>query len=395
MRRTASILTFAALGVATLHAGPSASADDVLVGFAIAQSGWMQPYDETSRAAELAIEDLNARGGLLGRKITTIYADTKTDPAESAKAGLEVATKGAELVVVSCDFDMGAPAALAAQNAGKIAFSLCAADPKMGVQGVGPLAYTASFAGPTEGAVMAKWGYENRGFRKAYVLTDTIIENTKAVCGGFAEVWSGYPDAKIVGRDTFKNNDPSIAAQVTRIKALSEQPDVIELCSFPPGGPSAIRQLRAAGIETPIFANMGMDGNYWFDAVPNLSNFYVPVRGSVYGNDPDTKIEELNQRLKAKYGGVPATSYMYHGYALIELWAAAVEKAGTTEAAAVAAELDKLSDYPTLIGPMSFTPELHIQNKGRYLIQEVQNGEPKPIEYVMSPEIPMDQLFKQ
>ena len=51
--------------------------------------------------------------------------------------------------------------------------------------------------------------------------------------------------AAIVGRDTFKNDDASIASQITRIKELPEQPDVIMLCSVMPGAAAAVRQLRA------------------------------------------------------------------------------------------------------------------------------------------------------
>ena len=68
-----------------------------------------------------------------------MFADTKTDQAEGAKAGLAVLDKGADLVIVSCDYDFGAPAALQAQSAGKVSFFLCAESIKAGIPGVGPL----------------------------------------------------------------------------------------------------------------------------------------------------------------------------------------------------------------------------------------------------------------
>jgi hypothetical protein len=68
-----------------------------------------------------------------------VNADTKTDRAEGAKAGLTVIDEGADMVVVSCDYDFGSPAALAAESAGPaVSFFLCAESIKAGIQGVGP-----------------------------------------------------------------------------------------------------------------------------------------------------------------------------------------------------------------------------------------------------------------
>src|SRR5688572_21594070 len=84
----------------------------ILIGAAVARSGWMTMYDDGPyKAVQLAIEDINARGGVLGRKLELITADTKTDPAGSARAAAEVLEKGASLVITSCDFDFGGAAA--------------------------------------------------------------------------------------------------------------------------------------------------------------------------------------------------------------------------------------------------------------------------------------------
>src|SRR5258708_22534026 len=94
-------------------------------------------------------------------------------------------------------------------------------------------------------------------------------------------------DAALAGRDTVKNNDPSIASQITRIKSLPKEPDAIMLCTMMPGAVSAIKQIRASGIKSMILNGSGVDGSYWPSAVPDLSNFYLPVQGSIYGYDPN------------------------------------------------------------------------------------------------------------
>ena len=64
------------------------------------------------------------RAALPGKQIEFVTADTKSDQAQGANAAIEVLEQGAELVLVTCDFDFGSPAAITAQSRGKIAFSL-------------------------------------------------------------------------------------------------------------------------------------------------------------------------------------------------------------------------------------------------------------------------------
>ncbi len=121
-------LAFPLLALAAL-AVPAAAEDDLTIGFAIAKSGWMEAYDTpAATAAMIRIDEINAAGGLLGRQIKVVEADTRTDRAESAKAGLDVLDQGAEMMVVSCDYDFGAPAALVAEGEGMNSFFLCAED---------------------------------------------------------------------------------------------------------------------------------------------------------------------------------------------------------------------------------------------------------------------------
>ena len=385
----------AALG-ALMLAAPQAMADDekIIVGFATAQSGFMQAYDKPAEdAAKIRIDEINKAGGLLGKQIEFVAADTKTDRAEGAKAGLEVIDKGADLVVVSCDYDFGAPAALAAEAAGKVSFFLCAESVKAGIQGVGPNSFSASVLAAVQGATMAEWAYTKKNARNFYRLLDTWTEYNKGICDGFDWMLPKLAEAKLVGEDTFKNDDASIAAQITRIKSLPQEPDAIMLCTMMPGGVSAVKQLRAAGIKSMILNGSGMSGSYWLSATPDLSNFFVPDQGSVHGDDPNPKVNEFNAKYTEVTGAPPSSQYVYPGYVMIDVWAKAVERAGTTEAAAVVAELEKMRDEPTLFGPRTFTSELHHQNKGRYLITAVENGKPGVVdEWTISEAIPVDYL---
>ena len=386
-----------ALAATTCLTSPALADDEkIIVGFATAETGFMQAYDKPAQdAAMIRIAEINAAGGLLGKQIEVVNADTKTDRAEGAKAGLTVIDGGADMVVVSCDYDFGSPAALAAESAGLPSFFLCAESIKAGIQGVGPNSFSASVLAPVQGATMAEWAYTKKEARTFYRLLDTWTEYNKGICDGFDYMLPKLTDATLVGEDTFLNEDASIAAQITRIKALPEEPDAIMLCTMMPGAVSAIKQLRAAGINSMILNGSGVDGSYWLSAVPDLSNFFVPVQGSIYGDDPNAEVTAFNAKYKEVTGGDPSTQYVYPGYVMIDVWAKAVERAGTTETAAVVAELEKMTDEPTLFGPRTFTSELHHQNRARYLIVETNAGKPGVVdEWTISEAIPVADLLK-
>ena len=374
-----AIAVITLLGAAMTAAIPVAYAADaqpITIGFAIAESGWLQNYDAAPfKAAVLKIDEINKAGGLLGRPVTYRVIDTKTDRERSASAGAELVRAGVKLLVVSCDYDFGAPAALAAQKAKIISMSLCAADPKMGAQGVGEYAFTANSAAQSEGIAIAEYAQKKLGLKSTYVLEDTAIEYTKSGCAGFRAAWvKGEGKDSLLGNDVFKNDDPSIAAQITRLNSLSKKPDSIFVCSFTPGGASAIRQLRAAGINVPILGTTAMIDNYWLNAVPNLKDFYVPAFMSLYGDDPRPAMRTFVDNFKTRWGQPPVSSYSVLGYSLIEQWAYAVTKANATDSDKVLAVMNSFDNQPFLVGPTSYRKDLHIQVNRPWLIMKVSNG---------------------
>jgi branched-chain amino acid transport system substrate-binding protein len=366
----------AAASVIALAWSPGALAQDKPVfGLVMSFSGWFQPIDaDTIAGAKLAVEEINAEGGVLSQPIEIVEFDNKSEPPLGADGAVEVIGKGAKAILFPSDFDFGAPGAYVAQQSDVIAFS-GASDPKFGVQGVGPLAYSTSNASQAQGALLAEWAFKEKGFKTAYVLLDNTIAYTKSLCASMATRWKELAgDAALLGEDTFLNNDASIAAQVTRITSLPEQPDAIFFCSYAPGGPSAIRQLRAAGIESAILTGESLDGDYWIGTVPDLSNFYVVNYGSKYGDDPDPAVNEFFARFEAKYGKKADVSYGLRGYSAVQAWAKAANKAGSLEGSKVAAVLDTFADEPLVIGPTTYTKDLHIQTTRPMSIIGVTDG---------------------
>lgn len=370
-----------ALGALGSLAAPTMAQDPLVIGVASGQTGILSPWDVGGRrGAEIAIEDINARGGVLGRQLKLAVSDTKSDPSLGPTAASEVIAEGAEMVIVACDYDFAAPAAMTAGGMGKIVFSTCAADPKFGAQGIGPTAYTMSLATNGQGALLAEWAHGKKGWKTAYIMKDTAIEYTKSLCEHFENRWTALAGAdSIKGRDTWNGiNDTSIAGQITRIKEVSGSVDFIMWCGFTNNG-SVLRQLRSAGVDNPVLGSESMDGSHWIDAVPDLSNYYIAVYASIFGNDPDPKIEAFMERFQEKFGEAAPMGHVITGYSAVEAYARAIEKAGTVESDKVKAALDAFTNEELLIGATTYEPDLHINLKRPMLLMEMTNGKYTPI----------------
>ena len=250
MKNLLCILAPIAIFSAAFAVLASAQEDPIVIGIAMAQSGWMAEFDQPSiSAALLRIDEVNAAGGLLGRQLKAVLADTKTDRAQGARAAKKVLAEGAKLVIMPSDYDFGGAAGLAVNDAGVIAFSPGGSDPRLGVQGIGPFVFSMATVTHGEGFNMAEYSFKKLGARTGYCLIDQTTQYTKDVGRGF-NVRFEQLGGKILGEDVFKNDDPSFSSQVTRIKNLPQTPDVIAIASYPPGGPSLMRQLRAAGVQS-------------------------------------------------------------------------------------------------------------------------------------------------
>jgi branched-chain amino acid transport system substrate-binding protein len=370
----------------------------IIIGDATAKTGWLSAYDgDGAKALMLSVDDINAKGGLLGRQLKVISSDSKTDPQQAYKAATDVIQQGASLVVASCDFDLGGPSSVAAEAAGVLSMSICAGSPKFGPQGVGPLTYTISTAAHVEGILLAEWAVK-QGWDKPYVLMDTNLVYDRTQCGGFRWRWKDVGGGKpIVGDDSFKQDDPTISAQISRLKAANPKPNVIVICAAGPGAVSAVRQIFNSGLGIPILMGPAMDGQYWLNAVPNLTDFHMFIQASVFGDDPDPAVNDMVNRFEKKFGARPATGYPIMGYSVAQAYALAATRAGSIDAPKVAAELDKFTGEKFLCGPRTFTKDVHIQLSWRGLGAQVMNGKWASTGqyYTSQVPLPVDQLFKE
>ena len=196
---------------------------------------------------------------------------------------------------------------------------------------------------------------------------------------------------------SFKQDDPSIAGQVSRLKATNPKPDFIVICAAGAGAVAAVRQIANAELGIRILMGPAIDGKYWLNAVPNLSNFHAFIQASTFGDDPNPEVNDLVARFAKQYGAPPANGYPIMGYSIMQAFSVAVSRAGSTDSKKVAAELDKFNNEPLLCGPRTFTKDVHIQLTWRGLGMKVENGNMSSTGEYFSNQVPLpvDMLFKE
>jgi branched-chain amino acid transport system substrate-binding protein len=384
--RTAAAAVVLALAVLIVSATAGAAGRSrtakppIILGAAVAQSGGYELYDNTMLAGvRWAMNKYNAAGGVDGRMFKLVIADHKTDPSQIGAAADTVLSKGADVVITTPDFDFGAAAALAAAKKQKVSISGAGA-PEFGKKGLGPYAFNVFQGTPTETAVMAAFAAQ-KGWKKPFLLKDTSIAYSKDVCDYYKKALPA--GITVAGEDDFKSSDPSIATQVGNVRKSNA--DVVVVCSYPPGGASAVRQIRTGGVTLPILGGAGFDGTFWLKSTPNLSDFYYDAMVSSALDDPNPKVNQFVKSVKAPGG----TIYALFGYEIVETIAKALAKdGGKKDGDSLAKAIESFKNEAMLVGPTTYTKTCHVAVGRQMAMIAIQNGKPHYLSYTKPKKVP-------
>jgi branched-chain amino acid transport system substrate-binding protein len=361
------------------------SGDPIVLGAAIHQSGWMAAYDLPSLAsAELAVEQINAAGGVLGRPLELVVGDGQTDPATVGNVAIELIDGGAEILIAPNDCDYGAPVSQAAQEAGIVGISPGASSPLYGSEALGDKQFTMSMWNQTMSAAAAQFAFE-QGWTNAATIIDNSTEYTQSLGDYFTETFE-HLGGTLVSEDTYTMGDMQISAQISRLQNLPEPPDIIFLSTNMPDYAMMVRELRAAGFEQPLMGGDAMDTADFYPAVgADLGNNIFISTHSFLGEDVSPQMAEYLELYEAKYGELPETVFSVLGWDVIHVLADAIERAGTTEGAALAKALEE-GQYELLSGNLDWSDAAsgHTPTKEAFIL-EVVNGEPTFVQR-LSPE---------
>jgi branched-chain amino acid transport system substrate-binding protein len=351
--------------------------DPIVIGAPVNLTGWMAAYDTPPlEGAKLAVAKINEAGGVLGRELQIIERDGKTDPPTVGNAAREVIQEGAEVLVTPCDFDYGAPAGQAAQEAGIVGISFCASSPLYGSEALGDRQFTLSMWNQTMSAAAAEFAYNDKGWRTAATIIDQGTEYTKSLGEYFVETFE-HLGGTIVSEDTYQLNDMQATAQAQRIMDLDPQPDVIFVSANMPDYSAIIRDLRSAGITAPLMGGDSMDTADFYEALgPELGHdIFISTHGFI-GPESGPEMEQFIADFNAEYGRDPEVAFNAMGWDAIQVLAQGIEKAGTTDGEALAKALEG-TEFSLLSGTLVWSDAAggHFPDKEAFII-EVKEGAP-------------------
>ena len=353
MKSFQKMLLGAGVALFAFTAQPALS-DELIIGGALSLTGVQAPLDEPGfRGAQVAVDYLNANGGLLGKEVKFVNIDGKSDPVTVGNVAVQLIDSGAELIVAPCDFDFGGPASREAQKAGIVGISTCASDPLYSSWSLGDKQFTLSMWNTTMGAAAADYALKERGWKTAYVVTDQFIAYTKSLSKYFIAHYEAN-GGKVLLEDTYTNGDNDFSAQLARLQALEEKPDVIFISSYGSDIGAIIRALREVGYDAPVLGGDSYDDPALHETLgESMGNDIYFVTHTWMGPEAHPDMPKFIDLYKTKFGELPDTSFVAVGWDTVMMLAQAVEAAGTTEGAAVAKALEA-GQYKLLTGDLSY-----------------------------------------
>jgi branched-chain amino acid transport system substrate-binding protein len=325
-----------------------------------------------SNGALLAVEEINAAGGVLGQPIEPVLRDSRYEMDVTAQIARQfVEEDGVVAVVGFTDSDSVLASGPIIQEAG-IPFITAGATSPLLPEQVGDLFFMACFGDNVQAAAAAEYAFENFG-DTAYLLWDEGVEYTTLLAGYFKARFEEL-GGTLVLEDTYADDATDFSAQITKIRALAEQPDFYFISAMPYNVGPVVNQMREAGLDGPIVGGDGYDTpdlvSVAGDAANNVFFTTHALMDSEIGTDA---IKEFIAAYNEAYGHDPENAFAPLGYDAVYLLADAIERAGSTDAAAIQEALLETEDFPGVTGSITFSEGAHIPQKGVTII-EVADG---------------------
>ena len=390
-----ALAAVAVVAVAVVSGGSAASeqAKTVTIGWAYDGVGSMAPFDGPALAtAKSHIAAVNKKSST---KLRLITCNTQGNKGPIAKAcATKLLSQGADIVMTTCDVDLATPVVQPAINAGKLTVAPCIGTDQMGPKRFGAkgrLAFSFGNVAQDEGSAMAEYAWR-RGWRTASLATDTVIVYFRNVVQAFKARFTQL-GGRIAAEETYQSlggNQASWSNVVTRLN--NDDADVIVTSTAPPFGAQVpiITGLRTLGNNTPILNSWAGDGNYWYGTLdPKLSNYYYVTFASAFGDDPVKAVNALRDKYEAAIAKGGNTGAFVTGWSAIDGISLALRRTGgNTSGVALAAQMERFKNVPTLSGLVTFSKNLHTVSGRTYRVIRVTNNTPRRVAVIKAKVIP-------
>ncbi|HHV63282.1 MAG TPA: ABC transporter substrate-binding protein [Firmicutes bacterium] len=377
MKRAIFMLLVMLALVGLAFGGASLAAEPIKIGALYNLTGAFASIDAPAlNGARIAVEEINASGGLLGCKIELVAIDTKSEQQASATAARQLVSQKVVSAIGYGDTTFVLAAAPLFQQAG-IPFVTSGATLPDLPQMIGNCMFMAPFGDDAQAYAVAAYAHDTLGARRAWVLTDNACDFTLALSKFFKERFTKLAGPKaIVLEDFYQTGDKDYSSQIARLKTITPPPDILFVSAIPGDAGVIIKQIREAGISTPILSGDGFDTPLIVE-VPGkklADEVYFATHTSF--DNPSSAVQHFAKAYKGRYGRAPENAFAALGYDAIMLIARAIKRAGSAEPAKIREALGKESGYNGATGTIRYKPGERKPDKSVTIIK-VERGELK------------------
>jgi branched-chain amino acid transport system substrate-binding protein len=365
------LLTLASLVVLSGCQGGGGE-DEILIGHFGSMTGSEATFGtSTDNGIKMAVEELNASGGLLGKKVRLITYDDKGDAREAGTAVTRLVTKdGVAAVIGEVASGLSLAGAPICQENSVPMVSPSSTNPK--VTKIGDMIFRVCFIDPFQGTVCAKFAREHEGLTasKAAILTDQASPYSVGLQEEFEKAFVAM-GGTVVTKQTYQAGDQDFSAQLTSIRG--SEPDVVFIPGYYTDAGNIALQARKLGLTVPL---LGGDG---WDSVKLGEIAGEAMDGCFYSNhysqdDPAPRVQEFIKKYTELHKQTP-DALAALGYDTARVVFEAIQRAGSTDGPAIAAELAKTKDFDGVTGKISIDAERNAIKPA--VILEMQGGKPK------------------
>jgi branched-chain amino acid transport system substrate-binding protein len=353
--------------------GKSGSSDTIKLGGNLEMTGGSASYGISSKnGIELAMKQINAKGGVNGKKLSLIVADNKSEATESTNAMQKLISQDKVVGVIGPNLSSAVIASTSISGAAKTAdITPMGTNPKVTVDDQGkvkPYNFRACFIDPFQGTVMARFAFDTLKVRKAAIMIDNSSDYAKGLAQFFKQEFE-KAGGKVVGEEMYLQKDTDFKAALTKLKA--ENPDFLYIPGYYQEVGMIVKQAKELGFNVPMAGGDGWDSTKLAEiALPdNLNNCYF---SSLYSPDDDSKLnKEFVEAYQKEYKAKPDV-FAALAYDSTLLFAKAIEDAKSSDPAKIAEALAKIDGFTGVSGPVKFDAS-HNPIKAAVII-ELKNG---------------------
>jgi branched-chain amino acid transport system substrate-binding protein len=364
---------FAIAVIAFIFFGAAADGKNGLVkiGAIYNLTGGQQNLDiPSSQGARLAVDLINAEGGVLGQQVNLTVADGETKPdviARQTERLLEAEPHIAGLIGLS-DTDMVLAAANVAAKHGRVFLTSGATSPLLPEQ-VPTYLFLACFGDNVQAAAGAEWAYEALNARTAAVLFKRDSTYAQLLYKYFQTRFQEL-GGKVLAVEPYTLDADDIRSEVDKLPRA----DIVYLAAQPDDVALAVPALRNAGIDVPIVGGDGLDiGEAWAD-VDETRDVYFTTHAYLGDDNPSPEVKAFRTAFAKAFSGTTPDAFTALGYDAARLLIDAIGRAGGTSPDAVRRALAETKEFTGVTGTISFSNGSRIPSKS-VTIMKVDGGE--------------------